>query len=136
MAYLLDSDCVIDHLDGVAGSTAYLQGLTPSGIAVSMVTYMEVCELPVGHSDAAGRQTRLNAFLGAVPVLDFSRQVAERCARLRMTIRAQGGATRNRALDLIVASTALEHGLTMITYNVADYADIHGLQLQETTYRP
>jgi hypothetical protein len=35
----------------------------------------------------------------------------------------------DRALDLIIAATALENDLTLVTYNRADFADIPGPKL-------
>jgi predicted nucleic acid-binding protein len=35
---------------------------------------------------------------------------------------------RQRALDLIIAATALEHDLTLVTRNREDFQDIPGLQ--------
>jgi predicted nucleic acid-binding protein len=64
-----------------------------------------------------------------VPVLPFDLAIARRTARLRADLAAQGRRTRTRALDLIVAATALEHGLTLVTRNKADYQDIPNLSL-------
>ena len=63
------------------------------------------------------------------PVLTLTIPIAERCARLRETLRLQGKRVNQRALDLIVAATALEHDLTLVPRNVADYRDIPGLNL-------
>jgi len=55
--------------------------------------------------------------------------VARRCARLRLDLKNRGKRVRSRALDLITAATALEHGLTLVTRNTVDYHDIPGLTL-------
>ena len=55
--------------------------------------------------------------------------IAERCAGLRETLQRHGKRVRPRALDLIVAATALEYGLTLVTRNTDDYRDIPGLTL-------
>jgi predicted nucleic acid-binding protein len=36
---------------------------------------------------------------------------------------------QHRAFDLVLAATALEHGLTLATRNTKDYADIPALAL-------
>jgi predicted nucleic acid-binding protein len=55
--------------------------------------------------------------------------VARRCAELREELRAERKRFRARALDLMIAATAIEHGLTLVTRNTDDYADIGGLDL-------
>jgi predicted nucleic acid-binding protein len=81
--------------------------------------------------DQQEAQERFDAFLEGVPVLPFSEAVARRCATLRETLRLQGKQVRSRALDLMIAATALEYGLTLVTRNTHDYADISGLQLHQ-----
>lgn len=50
-------------------------------------------------------------------------------ARIRYDLRRQGRSIRNRALDHIIAATAIEFDLTLVTRNRADYASISGLKL-------
>jgi predicted nucleic acid-binding protein len=57
--------------------------------------------------------------------------VAERCARLRETLRSQNKWVNSRALDLIIAATALEYDLTLVTNNTEDFEDIPGLNLYQ-----
>ncbi|HZQ97841.1 MAG TPA: type II toxin-antitoxin system VapC family toxin [Chloroflexota bacterium] len=58
------------------------------------------------------------------------RPVAERCARLRELLRRQGKQPRRRALDLTIAATAFQHGLTLVTRNTDDYEEVPGLTLR------
>jgi predicted nucleic acid-binding protein len=34
-------------------------------------------------------------------------------------------------MDLLIGSTALVHGLTLVTHNVADYANVPGLTVMD-----
>jgi tRNA(fMet)-specific endonuclease VapC len=129
MAYLIDTDVVIDHLDDDSAAVGLLSNLTAVGIAISIVTYMEAYEGILHSPDLAIAQAKFDDFLDGVPVIPFSEPVARRCARLRETLRQQGKRIRPRALDLITAATALEYDLTLVTRNKADYADIPGLTL-------
>jgi len=61
--------------------------------------------------------------------LPISPEIARRCAQLRETLRREGKRVRQRALDLLIAATALEFGLTVVTRNSEDYRDIPGLSL-------
>lgn len=42
MPYLIDSDWVIDHLANVPEASKFLERLVQDGIAISIITYMEV----------------------------------------------------------------------------------------------
>ena len=122
MAYLIDSDWVIDHLENVPAAVQLLDQLAPAGIAISVITYMEAYQGELRSPDPAAAYAKLQIFAAQVPV-------AERCAQLRETLQRQGRRVRARALDLIVAATALEHSLTLVTRNTHDYRDIPGLVL-------
>jgi predicted nucleic acid-binding protein len=36
-----------------------------------------------------------------------------------------------RGFDILIAATAIEHGLTLVTRNIDDYADIPGIELYQ-----
>ena len=78
-------------------------------------------------------QNKLSAFLDSLPVVSLSPAVAQRCARLRETLRKQGKWVNARSLDLIIAATALEYNLTLVTRNTEDYADVPGLKLYRSS---
>jgi tRNA(fMet)-specific endonuclease VapC len=130
MAYLIDSDWVIDHLANVPEATELLEGLAEEGIAISVVTYMEVFQgLLRSPSVQEEAEPRFGAFVEGVPVVPLSLAVARRCARIRQTLRRQRKRVNTRALDLIIAAAALEHDLTLVTRNLEDYDDIPELRL-------
>ena len=76
-----------------------------------------------------GALRAFETLLNRAVIVPLSIPVAQRCARLRETLRRQGRRTSSRALDLIIAATALEHDLTLVTRNTADYQDIPELKL-------
>lgn len=129
MSYLIDSDVIIYHLNGVAAATQLLRRLFLDDPAISVITYVEVLDGVQSGSNPQVAHVRLEALIERVPMLDFSRTDAERCAHLRSTLRGQGRRVRSRALDLLIAATALERGLTLVTNNPDDYADIQELSL-------
>jgi predicted nucleic acid-binding protein len=71
--------------------------------------------------------------LAVVPVLPLSLAVARRCAELREELDRQGKRFRSRAFDLVIAAAALEHGLELVTRNLADVADIPHLALYQSS---
>jgi tRNA(fMet)-specific endonuclease VapC len=132
MPYLLDSDWVVDHLADVPAAHELLEMLSPDGIAVSIITYLEAYEGVERSSDRPAAEAKFQTLMRQVPVLPISRAVARRCASLRHVLRSQGKRVDRRALDLLIAATALEHDLTLVTRNVEDYADVPNLQLHRS----
>lgn len=134
MAYLIDSDWVIDHLANVPEANELLDELAEDRIAISIITYMEAYQgllrSPIVRKEV---EPLFNTFAEGVPVIPLSLPVARRCASLRETLRAQKRRVNSRALDLIIAATALEHDLTLVTRNHEDYKDIPGLKLYQPT---
>ena len=129
MPYLIDSDILIDHLEAVPEITALVARLASAGIAISIISYMEAYQGILRSPDRSRAEASFEAFLAAAPVVPFSPAVARRCALLREELRRQGKQPRSRAMDLMIAATAIENGLTLVTRNVGDYADIPDLIL-------
>ena len=134
MPYLIDTDWLIDHLAQAPAAEALLSELAAEGVAISIISYMEAYQGTLRSPDLADAQAKLQALANTVPVLPLSIAVAQRCARLREALRARGRRVRPRALDLLIAATALEYQLTLVTRNVDDYRDIPDpeLYLRET----
>jgi tRNA(fMet)-specific endonuclease VapC len=128
MAYLVDSDVVIDFLADDPQTIALFNTLSPIGISVSIISYMETYQGVIDNGLSQEDQDKFNAFFAGVPVLPISPQIAIGCAHLRSAIKQQGKSTRRRALDLLIAATALEHGLELVTHNEDDYKDILNLK--------
>lgn len=126
MPHLLDSDIIIDYLTVDPAIVLLVDGLIPGGIAISVIGYMEAYQ---GALRSVTRADTLTEFAASVPILDVTPAIARRCAEVRESLQQQGKRVRPRALDLIVAATALEHGLILVTRNTDDYKDIPGLTL-------
>ena len=129
MPYLVDSDWLIEYQLDVPEARALVERLIESGIAVSMISYMEVYDGLRRSPDFEAAAVKFEAFMNTVLLMDISREVARRCAALRDALRRQGKQVRRRALDLLIAATALEHSLTLVTRNAEDYQDVPGLDL-------
>jgi len=131
MPYLVDSDILIAQREGQAGALALLEQLAPEGLAISIVTYMEIYQGTLRGPDPERARVSLDIFLAGVPVVPFSLAAARRCAGLREDLARQGKRVRSRALDLVTAAIALEHDYTLVTRNRHDFEDISGLSLYE-----
>ena len=133
MPYLIDTDWVIDLLANVPEAVQLLDRLAQDGIAISIITYMEAYQGVERSPHPEEAQNKLSALLDSLPVVSLSPAVAQRCARLRETLRKQGKRVNARSLDLIIAATALEYNLTLVTRNTEDYADVPGLKLYRSS---
>ena len=60
-----------------------------------------------------------------VAVLDVTADVAQKFGAVRAGLLDVGLPAPN--MDLLIAATALVHNLTLVTHNLADYANIPGL---------
>jgi tRNA(fMet)-specific endonuclease VapC len=129
MPYLLDSNWVIDYLGGDQAALNLIDSLVPQGIGISIITYLELYQGVIRQPSPQQSEAQLQAFLAQIPVFPLTLAVARRCARLREDLKKRGKRVSSRALDLIIAATAVEHGLTLVTKNRADFQDIPNLQL-------
>jgi tRNA(fMet)-specific endonuclease VapC len=130
LRYLIDSDIATDYLTGSRLQLQLIEKLMDDGVAMSTISCMELYDGVEASSDPAA-ETVFQGLLGRIAIFPVSLAVARRCARVRRFVRQQGRRVNSRALDLLIAATALEHNLTLVTRNVDDYRDIPGLQLYE-----
>lgn len=129
MTYLLDSDWVADYLKGRDPAVVLIDSLYSAGLALSIITYAEVYEgIYYGH-DRPRYERVYREFLRGVDILGINRPVARRFAIVRGALRAQGQLISQT--DLLIAATALEHGLVMVTRNVRDFGRVPDIHLLE-----
>jgi tRNA(fMet)-specific endonuclease VapC len=131
MPYLLDTNVVIRQLNGDSVAQALVRKLTPDGIAVSTVTVMEVWQAVHSAINPRELEQEYEAFFDSILVIPFDVAIARRGAKMRHDLKQQSIRTRDRALDLQIAATALYHRLELVTYNQQDYDDIQGLTLYQ-----
>jgi predicted nucleic acid-binding protein len=108
---LVDTDVFVDHLRGV-------HPLRPGTrrLSYSVITR---CELFAGkHAD----EEVVGLLLGAFREIAVDRVVAERAGRIR-----RGSSIRTP--DALIAASALEHDLSLMTRNRRDFSGVTGLRL-------
>jgi tRNA(fMet)-specific endonuclease VapC len=138
MTYLVDSNWIILALHGETQAVDFLESLMSDGVAISMVSYMEVFQGLEREIDPPAAIAQFERLLDQIPILPFSAEVARRCAVVRETLKNQHRRVNARALDLINAATALEYDLTLVTQNIEDYKDLPeavGLKLYQLPAR-
>jgi tRNA(fMet)-specific endonuclease VapC len=132
MAFLLDTDLLIDHFDGEPTAMMLVASMANEGLAISAITYMEAFEGILRHLEATTAERHMEALLIGVAIISIDEPVARRCAQLRWWLRRQGRRVGSRAIDLLIAATAIEHDLVLATRNLRDYRDIPGLVLRSS----
>jgi tRNA(fMet)-specific endonuclease VapC len=129
--YLLDTDWVVDILNGQEKAIHTVLELAPAGLAVSIITYGELYEGAAFANDPAPALAGLRSFLKGIAMLPLTHPVMERFARIRgslpRSVRQQIG-----DLDILIAATALEHHLTLLTRNRKDFQQIPNLKLYQS----
>ncbi|MGD9895190.1 MAG: type II toxin-antitoxin system VapC family toxin [Dehalococcoidia bacterium] len=127
MRYLADATWAIDFLANQPAAVALHPTLVRDGLALSVITYTEIWEgVLYTRRDPKAAERGLREFLRAVTILPYSRRVARRVALLRGVMRQRGQRIEHRALDILIAGTALSYDLTVVTSDT-DFDDIPGL---------
>ncbi len=121
---LIDTSVVIDldHIDAAQ---------LPGEFAISALTIAELAAGPHATGDAAERarrQDRLQRAEAAFDPLPFDAESARAYGRIYAAIVATGRKARGpRAVDLLIAATALAAGLPLYTRNVDDFGGVEHL---------
>ena len=121
---MLDTSVIID-LDELDPSQL------PVEVAVSAITMAELAAGPHATSDAAvrgRRQDRLQRAEAAFDPLPFDSDAARAYGRIFAAVTAAGRKARGaRAVDLLIAATALAAELPLYTRNGDDFVGLDGL---------
>jgi tRNA(fMet)-specific endonuclease VapC len=129
-SYLLDTDWIVDVLNGQETAIKTLLELAPSGLAISIISYGELYEGAAFAHDPEPAIAGLRSFLKGKAILPLTQPLMERFAQIRgnlpKPIRQQIG-----DLDIFIAATCLEHDLTLLTRNRKDFQKIPHLKLYQ-----
>jgi len=127
-SFLIDTDWVIDHFNRVGAVTQRLQELQKQGLALSIVSVAELWEgVHFSHSPERS-QAMLEEFLSGVVVLGIDEEICRRFGQLRGSLRRQGKIVGD--FDLLIASSAMRHDLTLLTNNRRHFENIEGHRLE------
>jgi tRNA(fMet)-specific endonuclease VapC len=123
MRFLLDSNIVIAATLGIGERLhARMAACDEDDLVTSAIAYAEVV-----FGSARGKPPPLDElalFVEEVPVLDFDAKAALAYARIP---------SRRASYDRLIAAHALSLGLTLVTDNEADFADVPGLPIENWT---
>lgn len=127
MTYLADSDLVVDYLNGRPTAVTLLNTLLPAGLAISLVTYGEIYDGIYGGRDPMQAERAFRRFLRSIRVLPLNQAIMREYARIRGLLRRHG--MRLADNDLMIAATAIYHGLELVTRNTKHFGRVPGLRI-------
>jgi tRNA(fMet)-specific endonuclease VapC len=129
MNFLLDTDTCSAHLRRPSG---LMHRFVQCGGRVFVPTLV-LAELYVWAYQQRDPQEFLDAIATFVKwdvgVVGFDEACAQEFGKLRVGLRAAGITVT--PIDLLIASVALAHDLTLVTHNTSDFADVPGLRLDD-----
>jgi tRNA(fMet)-specific endonuclease VapC len=96
--------------------------------ATSILVYAEVVEYIKGRSDFSTRHAHLRTLLGEVYPYFLTYRILERYADLRRSLRRPYGPGLIGDIDTLIAATALERNLTVVTIDT-DFQRVPNLRV-------
>jgi tRNA(fMet)-specific endonuclease VapC len=128
MNFLLDTDTCSAHMRR-PGKLAHRFAQHAGGLAIPAIVLAELYAGAYQHPNSAKLLHLIADLLRELHVFDFDAACAERFGQVRGTLLQQGISVSR--IDLLIASVALVHDLTLVTHNTADYQHIPGLRLDD-----
>jgi len=123
MKYLLDANCIIQLLSGAFPALTLRVADSEAGsLVISSVAFAEVA-----LGSANGKHPPmdvLDSFIEEVPIVEFDEAAARCYAELPF---------KRGNFDRLIAAHALSLGLTVISRNTRDFADVPGLKVEDWT---
>lgn len=129
MSYLVDTDWIIDGLNGRRNALAFFEAPWDEGLGVSMITVGELYEGAHGNPQPAKHIASFQQFLAPFTLLPLTDETMRHFGRLRALLRRKGNLIPD--FDLLVAATALEHDLVLLTRNRRHFERVPGLRIHE-----
>ncbi len=118
MGTLFDTNVLILHVLGHIRLE-----IIPGESALSVLTVFEALRLP-GLSEK--EEEALNALIRFCEIIPVTEDIAREAARIGRTRRGHGN-------DIVIAATALQRGMQLLTRNVKDFRGIRGLTLKDAS---
>lgn len=129
MRYLLDTCVISDFVKGEPGTQSRLKQISPADIAISSITVMEVrYGLALNPQRVQKVELAIASLLASMTVLAFNTEEAEQAAQIRAMLKSQGQPIG--AYDVLIAATALQHQLLMVTANQREFDRVPSLRTE------
>jgi tRNA(fMet)-specific endonuclease VapC len=126
--YLLDTDTMVYLLKGRPEVQQNLARHAKDVVGTSAITLMELYYGAFKSRQMAANLAKVRALESRAKIWAVDRGAAEVFGALKAKLEGEGN--RLADFDLVIASLALSEGLTLVTNNVAHFARVGGLRLE------
>jgi tRNA(fMet)-specific endonuclease VapC len=129
MAYLLDSDWVINALAGRRRAVSPLERLSAEHIGISVISLGEVYQQAFESTNPDAYLGTFRTFIAPFRVIPVTEPIALRFAEIRAYLTRRGELISD--FDMLIAATALHYHLTVLTFNYRHFSRIPDLTLYQ-----
>ena len=118
--FLMDTNVALDYLGNVLPAKAmkFVDGVVDATPAISVISRIELLGFVIPEKE----EKRIREFVGDCMVYDLSESIVEQTISIRKT-------KRIKLPDAVIAATAIESKLTLLTRNIRDFKGIKGLDV-------
>ena len=128
MAYLIDTDILINSIKGNRAVNQKISDLASVPKAISIITYGELL-YGAKKSTQREKNTAIVYRLAEIfPIIGITRATMEAFTDLKVALDRKGD--RIEDFDLLIAATALSLNYVLVTNNTKHYKRLEGLQLE------
>lgn len=128
MSFLLDTDTCSAYLKNDPRATGKVM-FHFGGLHISVITIGELLIWALRAKAPASRLQAVKRLVATATIHEIDTIVAEKFGEIRAALFDRGKTVGE--MDLLNASVALIHNLTLVTHNTADYAAVPGLTLDD-----
>ncbi len=130
MTYLIDTNIIIFALKDSQRTVAQRLAATPADeIVLASIVEAELYHGAEKYTLSDQRRELLTDFLALYHRLPFDSRCVAHYAKIRHHLEIRGEIIGGN--DLLIAATALTHGLILITHNGGEFARVPGLQWED-----
>lgn len=132
--YLLDTDTLIYNLKGNDSIKRNLELHLEDPIKISVITLMELYFGAYKSEKVAGNLAKIRRIENSFEIVSTGKESAQIFGMLKASLKKSGAPLDD--FDLLIASCAMAHNLTLVTNNTKHFSRIDGLKLTNWTIYP
>jgi len=132
--YLLDTDTLIYNLKGNDSIKRNLELHLEDPIKISVITLMELYFGAYKSEKVAGNLAKIRRIENSFEIVSTGKESAQTFGMLKASLKKSGSPLDD--FDLLIASCAMAHNLTLVTNNTKHFSRIDGLKLTNWTIYP
>jgi tRNA(fMet)-specific endonuclease VapC len=133
MRYLLDTCTISDFVKGEVNTLNHFKKVQIQSLAISTITLMEInYGLLINPQKAKKINPIIEEIFAKVAILNFTQKEAGIASSIRSDLKSKG--TPIGYYDVLIAATAVNHQLILVTSNVREFNRISHLRVENWRY--